>query len=327
LRDAEYVLNRDGSHCTTVILVNAKHHIYSSGQPPEEVRRQLRPFDRSGSRMNRQPRPVLALLLSVCVGVLLSSCFDSSIGPPTPSQPFTSDDVPFYTYDVVAEYPHDEQAFTQGLLYLDGLFYESTGQWGSSSIRRVDPATGEVLQSHPVPEEHFGEGLTNHGTRLIQLTWLEGIAFVYDLFSFAVEDTLVYEDEGWGLTSNGVHLIMSDGSDTLFFRDPDSFDIRRKVAVKDGDSRVSNLNELEYIGGRIFANVYPTNRIAVIDPDSGALTNWIDLTNLMPVRRREERTGALNGIAFDRVGRRLFVTGKNWPSLFEIELVAAQTRR
>ena len=227
---------------------------------------------------------------------------------------------PVYTYRVVGTYPHDPAAFTEGLVYADGIFYEGTGLYGRSSLRRVDPQTGQVLQSVALADKYFGEGVALVDDTLIQLTWQEHTVFTYDRRSFAVTGRFTYTTEGWGLTYDGRSLIMSDGSNTLRFRDPLTFEETGRVEVFDGQTPVSLLNELEFIGGEVYANVWLTDRIARIDPQTGRLIAWIDLTGLKP-----PRTDELNGIAYDAVQDRLFVTGKLWPYLYEIELVPPAT--
>jgi glutamine cyclotransferase len=227
---------------------------------------------------------------------------------------------PVYTYRVVGTYPHDPAAFTEGLVYTDGIFYEGTGLYGHSSLRRVDPRTGQVLQSVDLADKYFGEGVAMVDDTLIQLTWHERTAFTYDRHSFVATGQLTYSTEGWGLTYDGRRLIMSDGSNTLRFRDPLTFEETGRVEVFDGQTPVSLLNELEFIGGEVYANVWLTDRIARIDPQTGRLIAWIDLTGLKP-----PQTDELNGIAYDAVQDRLFVTGKLWPYLYEIELVPPAT--
>ncbi len=226
---------------------------------------------------------------------------------------------PVCGYTVVHSYSHDEGAYTQGLLFRDGTLYESTGITGSSSLRRVDLETGTVLQTHLLPADVFGEGLTLFDDRLIQLTWTSEIAFVYDRASFELVDQFTYTGSGWGLTDGAHRLIMSNGTSYLTFRDPQDFDTIRQIQVRDGLNPISSLNELEFIHGEILANVYQTDLIARIRPDSGQVIAWIDLTGLLPPER--QRAEVLNGIAFDEATGRLFVTGKFWPTLFEIELV------
>lgn len=232
------------------------------------------------------------------------------------------------TYRVVHTYPHDAHAFTQGLVYADGQLYESDGLRGQSRLRMVDLETGRTLQELSVPSQYFAEGLDAWGSTLVQLTWQSGVAFVYDRFSFRLLRTLHYSGEGWGLTDDGKALILSDGSATLRFLDPGTLREVRTITVKDGGRPVTELNELEFIHGEIYANVWHSNRIARISPATGQVLGWIDLTGLLPADQVSDPEAVLNGIAYDRVQDRLFVTGKLWPSLFEIRIVpAAKTVR
>ena len=224
-------------------------------------------------------------------------------------------------YRVVHAYPHDPQAYTQGLLYEDGYLYESTGLNGRSSLRMVDLETGRVLQRADVPEKYFAEGLTNWGSTLIQLTWQSHIAFVYDRFSFRQLRTFSYNGEGWGLTQDGKNLILSDGTSTLRFFDPATFREVRHIVVKDHGAQVTQLNELEFVHGEIYANVWHTNRIARISPSTGQVLGWIDLAGLLAPGQVSDPEAVLNGIAYDAARDRLFVTGKLWPRLFEIKVV------
>lgn len=225
------------------------------------------------------------------------------------------------TYRVVHTFPHDPQAYTQGLLFQDGHLYESTGLEGRSSLRMVDLETGRVLQSAPLPSKYFAEGLASWGSTLVQLTWLSHIAFVYDRFSFRQLRTFNYKGEGWGLTQDGKNLILSDGSANLRFLDPESFREVRRIVVKDHGTPVDQLNELEYVRGQIYANVWHTDRIARISPSTGKVLGWIDLSGLLPAGKVSDSEAVLNGIAYDAEHDRLFVTGKLWPSLFEIQIV------
>jgi len=226
----------------------------------------------------------------------------------------------FYTFDVVNVYPHDPDAFTQGLVYDDGYLYEGTGLWGKSSLRRVCLETGEVLQNHSLSERFFGEGITVFGDRIVQLTWRSGVGFIYDKHSFALLQSFNYSGEGWGLTNNGSVLIMSDGSSTLRFLDPYSFQNVGQVNVTSAGEPVTMLNELEYIDGQVYANVWLTDRIAVINPETGQVTAWIELEGLNP-EESDNTSSVLNGIAYDPERCRLFVTGKLWSKLYEIKLV------
>jgi glutamine cyclotransferase len=226
---------------------------------------------------------------------------------------------PVYGYEVVNVYPHDRDAFTQGLLYRDGVLYESTGLNGRSSLRKVQLETGKVLQQIPVNSRYFAEGLSDWGGRLVQLTWNTNVGFVYDLASFKQLQTVSYSGEGWGLTRDDKRLIMSDGTSTLRFLDPQAFKVIGQVQVADGPLAVRDLNELEFIDGQVYANVWLTDRIAIISPDTGRVTAWLNLAGLM-ARRGLSDDAVLNGIAYDAQGKRLFVTGKLWPSLFEIRI-------
>jgi glutamine cyclotransferase len=223
-------------------------------------------------------------------------------------------------YQVIHTYPHDPGAFTQGLVYADGHLYESTGLNGKSSIRLVDLETGKVLQHHDLPVEYFGEGLTVWNNRLFQLTWKARTGFVYDLFSFAIQQTFHYGGEGWGLTHDNKELILSDGTSLLRFLDPQSFREIRRIQVRDTGQAIGNLNELEYTHGEIYANVWQTDRIARISPRTGRVLGWIDLTGLIDKRELANPDAVLNGIAYDSKSNRLFVTGKLWPKLFEIRV-------
>jgi glutaminyl-peptide cyclotransferase len=227
--------------------------------------------------------------------------------------------LPVFGYTVTRAYPHDPRAFTQGLQYLDGVLYEGTGLNGRSSIRRVKLETGEVLQQRAVPEEYFGEGIVVWRSDLIELTWRSQVALVYDRATFAPRRTLRYTGEGWGLTHDGSNLIMSDGSAELRVLDPVTFAERRRIKVTAGGAPLANLNELEYVKGEIFANVWQTEYIARVSPDTGRVTGWIDLRGLLTAQEARG-VDVLNGIAYDAAHDRLFVTGKLWPKLFEIKI-------
>jgi glutaminyl-peptide cyclotransferase len=240
---------------------------------------------------------------------------------PTPSVA-VGPDVVHYTYRVIQSYPHDPGAFTQGLQWQDGNLYEGTGLHGRSSIRRVDLATGAVLQQRGLAPEYFGEGITILGDRLYQLTWQSNIGFVYDKETFELLRDWSYPTEGWGLTHDGAQLIMSDGTRTLRFLDPETLEVRRELDVVDEyGAPVDQINELEYVRGEIFANIWQTDRIARINPNNGRVVGWIDLSGLLPSEDRRQPVDVLNGIAYDAEQDRLFVTGKLWPRLFEIELL------
>jgi glutamine cyclotransferase len=224
--------------------------------------------------------------------------------------------------EVVARYPHDRSAYTQGLIWHDGALYEGPGLVGESSLRRVALETGATQKRVDLAGERFGEGIAAIGNRIYQLTWKAGVAFVYDVETFALQDSMTYSGEGWGLTYDGTHLIMSDGTDRLRFLDPADFSEVRTLQVRDDGAPLTSLNELEFVDGEVWANVYQSDYLVRIDPVTGAVNGWVDLRDLL---RREDRAGGvdvLNGIAWDAQGRRLFVTGKRWPWLFEIRVPA-----
>jgi glutamine cyclotransferase len=225
------------------------------------------------------------------------------------------------TFRVIKIYPHDPAAYTQGLIYRDGFLFESTGLNGQSTLRKVKLETGEVVQQHRLRQEFFAEGLAEWNGQLVQLTWRSNIAFVYDLASFSVRRTFGYAGEGWGLTRDREGFILSDGTEQLRFLRPDTFNEVRRVTVTDGGIPVRDLNELEYVRGEVYANVWHTDRIARISPQSGQVVGWIDLQGLMSSGYRLAPEAVLNGIAYDAASDRLFVTGKLWPRLFEIEVV------
>ncbi len=224
------------------------------------------------------------------------------------------------TFEVVNEYPHDASAFTQGLVMVDGALYEGTGRYGSSGVRRVDLATGRVQQETPLPRQLFGEGIAIMEGRVYQLTWKSGSGFVYTLDSLAPVGSFEYATEGWGLTHDGRHLIMSDGSAELFFLDPRSFERVDRIEVTDTSGPVRSLNELEVIDGEIWANVWQSDVIVRIDPRSGNVVGRIDMSGLYP-ERPASIDAVLNGIAYDAERKRVFVTGKLWSKLFEIRAV------
>jgi glutamine cyclotransferase len=240
--------------------------------------------------------------------------------PPQRRAPAPASALPTYGYQVVRSYPHDRDAFTQGLLVRNGVFYESTGLNGRSGIRKVKIETGEVLQVKPLGAQYFGEGITEWKGSIIQITWRSEIGFVYDINTFEQTKTWSYKGEGWGLTHDETHVIMSDGSSSLRFLDPVTLKETSRIDVRDARGPVTQLNEIEYIKGEIYANVWQTDRIARISPKDGQVTGWIDLAGLLPPADRVS-DGVLNGIAYDAAGDRLFVTGKLWPRVFEIKLI------
>jgi len=228
------------------------------------------------------------------------------------------------TYQVIHTYPHDAQAFTQGLIYLDGHLYESTGLNGHSSLREEDLVTGRIVKFADVSDKYFAGGLTDWGSTLIQLTWQNHVALIYDRATFHFLRTLPYTGEGWGLTHDDKSIILSDGTAQLRFLDPGTFHELRSITVKDRGKPVIQLNELEYIHGEIYANIWHSDRIARISPATGRVLGWIDLTGLLPAAEHSTAEAVLNGIAYDAQHDRLFVTGKLWPKIFEIRVMPRQ---
>ena len=229
-----------------------------------------------------------------------------------------NEDIPHYPAQVVAIYPHDPQAFTEGLVYEDGFLYESTGLYGESSLRKIDLTTGEIIHLVEVEGRYFAEGLALVDSNLIQLTWKSKVAFLYCKDTLELEKTLYYPYEGWGITYDGNCLIVSDGSHLLRFLDPVNFSLMKELPVNLGDRPIDQLNELEYINGKIYANVWYTDIIIIIDPQSGEVVGCIDLASLEEKRNTGEDVP--NGIAYDAENNRLFVTGKRWSHIYEIQL-------
>lgn len=244
---------------------------------------------------------------------------------PGPAAAPAASGVTLYSYRIVNTYPHDAQAFTQGLQYVDGTLYEGTGIEGQSTLRRVDLESGAVEQRVDLPPGVFGEGIAVLGERIYQLTWKDQVAYLWDRATFDLLDTFTYATEGWGLTLDGERLIMSDGSSTLYFRDPATFTETGRVDVTLHGQPIDRLNELEFVDGELFANVWTTDFFVRIDPASGVVTGVVDLSGLLATVPVSAPVDVLNGIAYDAAGGRLFVTGKYWPALFEIELVPVGT--
>jgi len=259
----------------------------------------------------------LFLLLGAAI---ICSCSNST-EPPLPKN---SDIIPVYTYSVVNVYPHDKSAFTQGLVFEDGVLYEGTGLYGRSTLRRVELETGDIMQIYVLPAQYFGEGVTIYGSKIIQLTWQSNVGFIYDKDSFELLQEFDYPTEGWGITYDGERLIMSDGTSILYFLDPETLEEIGRIEVYDNDGPVTRLNELEYVQGEIYANVWRMDHIATIAPQTGKVIGWIELEGLLGTEDYTEPIDVLNGIAYDAENDRLFVTGKLWPKLFEIELVSPE---
>jgi glutamine cyclotransferase len=229
----------------------------------------------------------------------------------------------YYSYRIINAYPHDTGAFTQGLIYNDGFLYESTGLRGRSMLLKVDLISGKPEKLHKLPDSYFGEGITVIGERIIQLTWRSRRGFVYDKRDFRLLKQFAYSTEGWGITFDGERLIMSDGTDNLYFLDPETFKEKGRLQVRENGGALTRLNELEFIGGKIYANVWQTDRIAIISPSTGNVDGWINLEELARLSGGDRRIKTLNGIAYDKSNDRLFVTGKFWPVIYEIKLVPA----
>jgi glutamine cyclotransferase len=232
----------------------------------------------------------------------------------------------YYTYSIVNTYPHDTNSFTEGLWYSDGYIYESSGSGNGpnyqSTLRQVDLTTGKILQEYTLPIQYFGEGIAVVGNTIVQLTWQSNIGFIYNKNTLAVLGNFTYPTQGWGLTYNGTELIMSDGSDNLYFLNATTFQRIGEIQVSDGNSSISMINSLDYINGDVYANIWMTNKIAIINPETGLVKAWIDLTGLpASVASNTNPNAVLNGIAYDPQGNRLFVTGKDWSSLYQIKIV------
>jgi glutaminyl-peptide cyclotransferase len=249
---------------------------------------------------------------TILVGVTMLACAPATVAQRKPA--------PVQSYKVIATFPHDTSSFTQGLVFAsDGQLYESTGLEGESTLRRVDIATGQTLQKIDVPSQYFAEGLATVGDELLQLTWRHKLGFVYDRKTFKQKRTFSYKTEGWGIAYDGTSsLVMSDGSDTLSFLDPKTLAVTKTLRVQEAGRPVGNLNELEWIEGEIWANIWMTDRIARISPNTGEVNAWIDLSSLYPASQRMPPADVMNGIAYDKATRRIYITGKKWPRLYQI---------
>ena len=272
---------------------------------------------------HRESFIILFLLLAV-LGIGSCSSIPEYENDEYPAHSAKPQSVPDYSYKIVNTYPHDNGAFTQGLVFANDVIYEGTGLYGKSSLRKLDLETGKVLQSYELPAQYFGEGITVFQDIIIQLTWKSNMGFVYDQSSFKLLHDFTYATEGWGITHDGERLIISDGTSTLHFLDPETFSTIGHIEVCNNDTPMDKLNELEYINGQIYANIWQTDYIAIINPQSGQVSGWIDLSGLLSSQYCNEPVDVLNGIAYDTVNDRLLVTGKLWPWLFEIKLVAAE---
>jgi glutamine cyclotransferase len=228
---------------------------------------------------------------------------------------------PIYSYEVVAKYPHSTSNYTEGFFYLDGMFFEGTGLAGHSAVIATDPQTGNTIKRREIPSQYFGEGIVDWGPNIYEWTWKSHVCFVYSRATLQPVKQFTYAGEGWGMTRTAKEIVTSDGSATLRFRDPETFQETRHILVTDGNKVIDNLNELEFIKGEIYANIWHSDMIARISPIDGHVIAWIDLTGLMPASQRIDAESVLNGIAYDSQHDRIFVTGKQWPTIFEIKVV------
>lgn len=292
------------AHRINVVPLMTKRR--SQRKPPQEASQPAPPPQPASVRRWRGGRLVSAVL--ICGGFVVAWAI------------LAERDSARWSVEIVQAYPHDPLAYTQGLAFDGGVLLEGTGKYGESTLRRVELQSGRVLQSVRLPNNAFGEGITVWGGEVFQLTWRNQYGIVYDKSTLRELRRVRYNGEGWGLTNDGTHLIMSDGSSTLRFLDPKTFRVVRQLMVRNGGRRVANLNELEYVRGEILANIWYKDYLARISPASGEVLGWIDLNTLVP--EGLDRESVANGIAYDAETDRLFVTGKNWPQLFEIRLVA-----
>ncbi len=265
----------------------------------------------------RGPKETTKLIVGALVLFLSLGTPECRSVPPA-SRP--GEKAPYYGYEVLHTWPHDADAFTQGLVFQGGKLFEGTGQEGRSSLRLVELETGRILKKVDVPSPYFGEGITLLKGKVYQLTWQNQRGFIYDASTFSKLGEFTFTGEGWGLANDGQSLILSDGTNRIRFIDPDNFQVRKTIAVFDGSTRISRLNELEYVRGEIYANIWHAERIARIDPQTGHIVGWIDLTGLRSQIEVHDEEAVLNGIAYDETNGRLFVTGKLWPKLFEIRV-------
>ncbi|HJP90792.1 MAG TPA: glutaminyl-peptide cyclotransferase [Pyrinomonadaceae bacterium] len=265
-----------------------------------------------------KPLTIIVTLLLCLAG--LGGCHTPANSDRITREPTTNAAAPKYGYQIVNIWPHDSNAFTQGLILADGKLLESTGEEGRSSLRSVDLQTGRVLKKVDVPPPYFAEGIALLNGKIYQLTWQHKLGFIYDAQTFERVGQFNYTGEGWGLATDGQSLILSDGSSRIRFLDPNNFRVTKTITVLDGTTPIDQLNELEYVQGSIYANVWHEDRIAIVDPQNGHVTGWIDLRGLMPEGELQDAEAVLNGIAYDQANDKLYVTGKLWPRLFEIKV-------
>ncbi len=258
----------------------------------------------------------LVLIVIIFLSLSIQSCSNNSINVNT-----NDNATPILSYEIIDIYPHDPQAFTQGLVWKDGYLYESTGLYGSSSLRKVELETGKVLQIRYFSNDYFAEGMTIFNNKIYLITWKERTGFIYDQQTLQLIDTFSYSHEGWGLTNDGEYLIISDGTSVLHFLNPETLKEIKRVNIHDGLFLVHEINELEYIKGYIYANIWQSDKIAIIEPGTGKVISWIDLYGILDNVLHNKNTDVLNGIAYDDKKNRLFVTGKLWPAVFEIKVI------
>jgi len=258
---------------------------------------------------------VLVIVAVLVVGVVWVVLWNSGQVPTDSGSPI------LYTYNIVKTYPHDYTAFTEGLVFNNGVLYESTGEYGFSTLRRINLENGNVQQQVLLPNQYFGEGLTIVNDSLVQLTWQNNTGFIYDTETFGLLGNFSYSTEGWGLTYTGSALIMSNGTSDLTFLDPVTFQKVGQVSVHDANTPVTNINELEYVNGDVYANIWLQQKIAIINPQTGIVKGWIDLTGIY---HSDDTSAVLNGIAYDSQTNRLFVTGKDWPNLYQITIALSK---
>ncbi len=262
----------------------------------------------------------ISLVAAIFLFLLCSGCQTGAVANHSAANNANKGSVPKYGYEIVNTWPHDNEAYTQGLAFIDGKLLESTGQEGRSSLRRVEPETGKVLKKVDVPRPYFAEGISLFKGKIYQLTWQHQLGFIYDADSLEKLGEFSYRGEGWGLTNDGSSLILSDGTNRIRFLDPTNFQVSRTISVLDGPTPIASINELEYVHGEIYANIWHKEMVARIDPQTGRVVGWIDLTGLRKQSEAHDNEAVLNGIAYDDHNDRLFVTGKLWPKLFEIRV-------
>ena len=261
--------------------------------------------------MMSKDRPLALIGLLLFLLLFFESCVSDS----------DNNHIPVLQYEIMDDFPHDPEAFTQGLVWKDGFLYEGTGLYGQSSLRKVEPKTGIVLYQANLPEHFFGEGITIFKDRIYQLTWKKQTGFIYDIATFQLLKTFSYDYEGWGMTHDGEYLIISDGTPVLHFLDPFTLEEIRQIEVYEKQNRVDQINELEYIQGYIYANIWQTDRITIIEPESGKVSAWLDLSGILNQEDMNQKIDVLNGIAYDAKNDHLFITGKLWPKMFQIRII------